>query len=114
MYMYAENTTTKGLGNQELYGQGFTYAHRLPDDPRVDRSNIEQRIKAKEFDLIVYGDAYRGTPILDVVTASYSPSQVAFIDGEDWQDWSGVSRRSELLNKGTYFLREMPDGCPAL
>jgi hypothetical protein len=112
--MYAENTTTKGLGNQELYGHGFAYAHRLPDDPRVDRSNIEQRIKAKEFDLIVYGDAYRGTPMLDVVTVSYSPSQVAFIDGDDWQDWSGVSRRSELLNKGTYFLREMPDGCPAL
>lgn len=38
---------------------GFTYAHRLVDDPRLDRSNITQRIANKEFDLIVYGSGTR-------------------------------------------------------
>jgi hypothetical protein len=114
MYMYDENTTTKALGNQELYGSGFTYAHRLADDPRINREDVARRIEAKEFDLVVYGAVQRGTPMLDVVTKAYGPSRVVFVDGDDWRDWQGVMARAALLDKGVYFMREMPDDCPIL
>ena len=37
-----------------LYGHGFTYAYRLADDPRVDRSDIEGKLRRRFFDVVVY------------------------------------------------------------
>ena len=96
--------------NHDWYGHGFTYARRLRDDPRVDRSNIAARIADREFDLIVYASVHRGLPFFDAVTTAYGPDSIAFVDGEDEHGWSNFS--AGLPSRGHYFMREMPDGCP--
>lgn len=40
MYEYPAGTAQKDLGNPKLYGQGFTYAHRL-ENVHIDHTNFE-------------------------------------------------------------------------
>ena len=97
-------------GNEDLYGNGFSYAHRMDAGLVVDRTRLEARLAAKEFDVVVYGSVHRGMPYLETVLATYAPSAVVFVDGEDFHGWCGKVVR--LASKGTYFMRELPDGCP--
>ena len=94
----------------ELYGNGFTYAYRLRDDPRVDRSDIAKKLRDHFFDIVVYGSVHRGLPYFDVVRAHYGYDEIAFVDGEDEHGWSNFS--VGLPAVGHYFMRELPDGCP--
>lgn len=89
-----------------LYGRGFTYTRRLPATfhTQCNRTNLEQRIAEREFDLIVYGSVHRGVPLHDQVMAAYDPSEVAYICGEDDHDCAYAqpwNARNHL------FLREM-------
>jgi len=98
--------------NEDLYGYGFTYAHRLRDDGAfaVDRSRIEQRIRDREFDVVIYASVHRGMPFWPAVWAAYDRTERIFVDGEDdhgWCVWSAALRW-----EGFYFMRELPDGCP--
>lgn len=93
-----------------LYGYGFTYAHRLWDDPSVNRSFVRQRVEHHEFDLIVYASVHRGLPYFDEVLEKYSPDDIVFVDGEDEHGFSNFSAALPAL--GHYFMRELPDGCP--
>jgi hypothetical protein len=81
-----------------LYGKGFSYT-KIIDDLPVDRTNIEQRIRTHEFDLIVYGSVHRGMPFFDLVRATYPTDKVAYICGED----AHVCCFKHLPN---FFLRE--------
>lgn len=81
-----------------LYGRGMSYTKILPDLP-VDRTNIEERIANREFDLIIYGSVHRGTPYLEFVQQVYEPEKIAYICGEDWHGCT----YSHLSN---FFLRE--------
>lgn len=66
-----------------LYGKGFTYSRKISDEP-CDRSNIEDRIKTREFDAIIYGSACWGRqPHLETVIEAYEPHEIAFLCGED-------------------------------
>lgn len=65
-----------------LYGKGMTYTRVIEDVP-IHRENIEQRIREREFDFIIYGSVHRGTPYYDLVTQYYSFEKIAFICGED-------------------------------
>jgi hypothetical protein len=113
LYEYADDTPPNDLQKNSLYGQGFSYSHRLRNDPTIDRSNIEERIKAKEFDLVIYSCWGRPLPFLNVTLSVYSPQQVAIIDGEDWGGWSSIiNRHREFWGKTFFFMRELPDGCP--
>lgn len=47
LYEYPEDTPPHQLGKGGLYGKGFSYSHRLADDPGIDRSDIEQRIRVR-------------------------------------------------------------------
>ncbi|KAJ1454428.1 hypothetical protein M885DRAFT_521666 [Pelagophyceae sp. CCMP2097] len=94
----------------QLYGNGFSYAHRLADDSGVDRSNVEARIRDKAFDVIIYASVQRGMPFWTLVLENYDASDIAFIDGEDEHGFSVFS--SVLPDLGHYFMRELPDGCP--
>eukprot|EP01059_Diplonema_ambulator_P003291 TRINITY_DN12972_c0_g1_i1.p1 TRINITY_DN12972_c0_g1~~TRINITY_DN12972_c0_g1_i1.p1 ORF type:complete len:197 (+),score=33.37 TRINITY_DN12972_c0_g1_i1:57-593(+) len=68
---------------------------------------MPERIKRKEFDLIVYAQPSRTSAWIDEVAAAYPPSQVAFLSGTDSaEDISSMSRYSE---KGTFFVRELYD-----
>lgn len=71
------------LGNiKMLYGKGITYTKVL-DDLSIDRSNIEKRIGAKEFDLIIYGSVHRGLPFHELVTSIYDENHIIYLCGED-------------------------------
>jgi hypothetical protein len=101
---------------------GFTF--RLNDDPAIDRTHIETRVKSHEFDLVVYGGIHRAWNLLDEVTAAYSSQHVIFVDGEDipldsateklryMEDAGEPTAYTKLAKLGHLFIREMKDGCP--
>lgn len=114
LYEYPEDTPPHQLNKKILYGKGFSYSRVLPEDPRVNRKDIEQRIINQEFDLVIF--AVTRKPMLiyrDLVMQHYPPSRVAFVDGHDWLGWSGVvGKRDMFWGKAIYLMRELPDGCP--
>jgi hypothetical protein len=65
-----------------LYGKGFTYT-KIVDDIQVGRDNIEQRIKNKEFEYIIYPYVHHGCLFEDLVKQHYSSGKIAYICGED-------------------------------
>lgn len=69
----------------DLFSHGFTYAFRVPaiHDIMCDRSNIEDRIRKHEFDIVVYGSIHRGMPFLETVLQHYKHDELAFMCGED-------------------------------
>jgi hypothetical protein len=108
-----DSTSIKNWGNEELYGLGFTYSRWLRDEGAVtDGSDVLKRLKNKGFDVIIYGSVHRGMPWLKEVMSIYEKERIAFIDGEDEHGW--CEKSMELMDKGYYFMREIPAGeCPA-
>lgn len=70
------------VGASFLYGKGFSYTKIFKDLP-MDRENIEERIKAKEFDLIIYGAVHRGLPLHDLVCQTYEAEKIVHLCGSD-------------------------------
>ncbi len=64
------------------YGRGFSYT-RIVEDIPIDRSNIEQRIANREFELIIYGSVHRGRNFLELVKKYYPIEKIAYLCGED-------------------------------
>jgi hypothetical protein len=93
-YLYTDFT-----GNPKaMYGKGFTYT-RVIDDIPVDRENIEERIKNREFDLIIYGYVHHGLPLYDLVQQYYEPEKILYMCGEDTHNCS-------FTHLQNFFLRE--------
>ncbi len=82
----------------QLYGKGITYSKIIQDIP-VDRTNIEQRIMAHEFDLIIYGSVHRSLIYHALVLQHYAPGQILYLCGED-------CHQCEYLKLPNLFLRE--------
>ena len=88
----------------KLYGKGFTLYGRMQHTPRtVPKWTVEEKIRDKFYDYVIYGSIDRDVSHLDLVLKTYSSKQIAFIDGEDEQSFS----RPDLINKGWYFKREL-------
>lgn len=103
-YMYAGSF---GPGKHQLadcYGRGFTLYGLLPDDSKVDRTDIRQKIKNRYFDLVIYGSVHRDRSLLNKVRSVYPVSKIILIDGEDSPDMAPV------LGQGIYFKRELVQG----
>lgn len=68
-----------------LYGRGFTYSDIV--DPKLrDGSrdaSIEEDIRNKYYDVVIYGSYHRGVPYYDLVSSVYEPSRVILLCGED-------------------------------
>ena len=90
--------TTCPYDKNLLYGRGISYSGFLPD-LTVDRSNILQRIQAKEFDLIVYGSIHRGVPFHEIVKNLYETSKIVYLCGE-------YDHECPYVNFPNFFLRE--------
>lgn len=88
---------------QKLYGKGISYTKIIEDLP-VDRNRIEDRIKNKEFDLIIYGSVHRGLRFHDLVRENYPQEKIVYICGED-------NHRCEFANWHNLFLREFDAHC---
>ena len=93
--------------NGYLYGNGFTYTNIIDDYP-TDRNNIEERIKNKEFDLIIYGIAYMAQPYYELVCKYYEPEKIIHIcGGETWNGTKALPHNPTYIGKyPNLFLRE--------
>jgi ComEC/Rec2-related protein len=80
IHLYKENQQNIPL--QTLWGKGFTSTYLINKD-NIDRSNIEEKIKDKYFDLIIYGSINRCSDYYDIVSKIYLPNQIFLIDGDD-------------------------------
>lgn len=98
--MYKEHTNPEILKN--ISGRGFTIWGNLPKYIN-DNSDIEQKIKNKLFDFIIYGSIRRHAKYLDLVLENYPKNKIALIDGEDDTlliDTKGISLfKRELITK---------------
>lgn len=83
----------------------FTIGRTLPDDSGVDRTDIEDKIKNKFFDLIIFGYTHNAwdQDLFEEVTELYDRNQIVFIDGDD--RWDAVL--PEISEKCMYFKREL-------
>lgn len=78
--MYKQYTTPEQLKNSS--GRGFTIWGNLPEYLN-DKSDIENKIKNKYFDFIVYGSVRRHRQYINLVTEYYPKNKIAIVDGED-------------------------------
>jgi len=71
-----------------LYGKGFTYTRLLGSDCRDDSLDltVEDDIRNKKYDIVVYGSLHRGMPYWDLVKDSYPKEKIILICGEDVHD----------------------------
>jgi hypothetical protein len=108
-YLYADEFREGRHDRSELYGRGFTLYGLLGPDPGVDRTDLEQKIRTKYFDLIVYGSVQRCCLFLKAVLLNYPAGQIVFVDGEDH-----TTVISDLLGRGIYFKRELANSIPGV
>jgi len=100
IHLYKENESK--INKQYLWGRGFTSTF-LIDKDTIDRTDIEEKIKDKYFDLIIYGAIKRCLDYYDLVSNIYPPNKIILIDGDDFP---GVH---SLATKHPYFKRELLD-----
>ena len=98
IHLYKENQQNIPL--QTLWGKGFTSTYLINKD-NIDRSNIEEKIKDKYFDLIIYGSINRCSDYYDIVSKIYLPNQIFLIDGDD------STNINPLSSIHPYFKREL-------
>jgi hypothetical protein len=91
---------------QHLWGGMTTFW--LIGENNIDRSNIEEKIKDKYYDLIIYGAIQRCKQYYDLVSKVYPPNKVILIDGNDESDLN------PLYEKHLYFKRELTIDHPNL
>jgi hypothetical protein len=87
--------------DKPLYGKGFTFT-KIIDDPVIDRDNIEERIRKKEFELVIYGSVHRGLLFHDLICQTYPPEKIVYLCGEDLH----TCEYSALIHSSPFFLRE--------
>lgn len=98
IHLYKKNQSK--INPQFLWGKGFTSTY-LIDNDNIDRSNIEEKIKDRYFDLIIYGSVNRCLDYYDVVFKTYPSNKIFLIDGDD------SSNVHILSSIHPYFKREL-------
>jgi hypothetical protein len=87
------------IPQQNLWGGMTTFW--LIRDNNIDRTNIEEKIKDRYYDLIIYGAIKRCKNYYDLVSQYYPANKVILIDGNDESDLD------PLYHKHLYFKREL-------
>jgi len=85
---------------QHLWGKGFTSTFLIKKD-RTNRENLEEKIKDKYFDLIIYGSSNRCLDYYDLISKIYTANKIILIDGDD------SININPLADKHIYFKREL-------
>ena len=80
---------------------GGMTAFWLIGENKIDRSNIEEKIKNKFYDIIIYGSIRRCQDYYEIVSDVYPINRVILIDGDDESDIH------PLVDKHLYFKREL-------
>ncbi len=89
-----------------LYGRGINYT-KVVEDCLTDRENIEERIKNREFELVIYSAVHRSLPFYDLVLKMYPSEKIAYLCGEDWHPCG----YAHLKN---FFIREYDAALPQI
>jgi len=89
-----------------IYGKGITYTNLLDPilhDNNLD-NNIENYIKEKYFDIIIFGSYHRGMSYYDLISSIYNPNEIILLCGEDLHKCD----YDKWVNKKHYvFVREL-------
>jgi hypothetical protein len=97
---------SENLDYKKLYGKGITYTNLLNDclhDDTLDKT-IENDIRNKKYDIIIYGSYHRGTPFYELVCNLYTPDKIILLCGEDIHNCDCL----HYVNKGhCVFVREL-------
>lgn len=95
----------KPLSNQIdpkiLWGQGFSSSFLIDGSPPSIDIEINNKLKDKYFDYIVYGSAYRCLDGYEYISKIYDHSKIILIDGEDH------THIHPLADHHLYFKREL-------
>lgn len=94
------------IDQRHLWG-GMTVFWLIGEN-NIDRSNIEEKIKNKYYDIVIYGSIKRCKQYYDLVSNIYSPNEIILIDGNDEPDLD------PLYEKHLYFKRELTINHPNL
>jgi hypothetical protein len=97
--MYKEFLDTPEKRHKAPYKAFTTYG--LLDQYTKDREDIESKIRAHYFDLVIYGSIHRCQDYFELVYEHYSPTEIAVLDGEDHTVLAQGFRRVP------YFKREL-------
>lgn len=93
------------INYEQLYGKGFTYSNLIDSSLHDDSLDncVEDSIKNKLFDIIIYGSYHRGMPFKNLVDSVYKPEEVILLCGEDIHNCN----YREINNLGHHiFIRE--------
>jgi hypothetical protein len=68
-----------------LYGKGMTYTNLLEQSFHNEsfNENVERDIMEHKYDIVIYGSAFRGMPLYDLVNVHYKPEEIILLYGED-------------------------------
>ena len=99
-YLYNDEIKKREFEEKRFWGKGFTIKNILKNFNSIDRGNIQQKIKNKYFDLVIYGSIRRSNLFFDDVV-KYN-NKFIFIDGED-----DNYIETKYSNLGLYFKREL-------
>jgi hypothetical protein len=74
-----------GIHSSQLYGKGFTYTGLIRPQLHNDAMDkrIEENIKNKYYDIVIYGSYHRGIPLYDLVSSVYNRNEIILFCGED-------------------------------
>jgi hypothetical protein len=104
-YMYSDTMkeywNSRVPNNGKSYGNGFTL-YGLLENIDIDRTDIQNKIKTKYFDKVVYGSITRCHDYFAEVAANYDKSDIILINGED-----NTLIDSEFFGAGIYYKREL-------
>ncbi|GBF98952.1 hypothetical protein Rsub_12598 [Raphidocelis subcapitata] len=117
MYVGPGTFTEAELASDLLgeYGQGFGYAHRLPEPYGIDRTRIEERIASGAFDYAIVSMTHdpRTTwrRLMPAICAALPRGRVVFVNGGDLPG-PGCGLLPQLAACSDWvFLREMEPAC---
>jgi len=99
-YMYRDEVKKRNYDVSNLWGKGFTLYNLLSNYQQIDRTDIENKIKANHFDFIIFGSIDKAQLFFD--KAINSKSKIIFVDGND-----SPFINEQITDKGVYFKREL-------
>jgi hypothetical protein len=114
-HVYKDNQPgPNGQQRSELHGLGFTVSNTIDNDDHVDRTDIENKIRNRYFDLIVLSRADFGSPYEELILDIYPASQIIILCGKDQHDFTTNRDHKFLIGRGSYFKRELAFNHPQI
>jgi len=99
-YLYSDEIQRRKHDNKKFWGNGFTIKNILNKFDSIDRQNINEKIRNRYFDLVIYSSIRRSDIFLEEVI-KYD-NKFIFVDGEDD---NYIATKYSKLN--LYFKREL-------